>query len=135
MADLTITGTVKVVSGTPPVLLAGEDLGQGVPFYLDDAVTPNVIRKADANVLATSRVNGITVAEALSGQYIPVIQGGQIDLGTTVIVLCKQYVLSHTTGKIKPIEDLASGEYVTYLFFSDTATPTLNIRSWGVAVP
>jgi hypothetical protein len=140
-ADVLMPASDTVINNAPVPYLTGEDFGTAVPFYLDSSAPPFVVRKADANDPVKSKVVGVTVNQAKAGQLVlglapPPTGTGKAKLTFNVgvgLVKGKQYVLSHTTGKIKPIEDLATGDYPFYLFYAESTTVvTLNFTDLGI---
>ena len=119
MADLAITvADVDALAGEEANADCGSvSLDQGDAIYLD---SDRLAQKCDANAAATSVCDGICLNAAEPGQPVRYLKpgvtqiGSNIDLGATLDV-GKQYVLSENAGKIKPVEDLNTGEYVTYL--------------------
>jgi hypothetical protein len=104
---------------------------QGQPGYRH--TTDGKHYKADANdTAAKAVVAGIFLTPAPTDGYAVLAKSGPVDLGATLAV-GKMYVLSHTLGAIKPIEDLASTHYVTLLgVASTTSRLELEVDATGV---
>jgi len=74
---------------------------------------------ADASALATSRVAGIALNGASSGQPLTILTEGNITIGATVAV-GTIYVLSAAAGKIAPDADIVTSEFITILGVATT---------------
>lgn len=122
MADLSITAA-NVAKGTNAVTAtgtAGATITAGQPLYAD----PNAsftLKPAQATSATASKVIGISLHAALSGQPVTYLTGGQYNPGATLTVGII-YALSATAGAIAPNADLASTNYVTKLGIALTAS-------------
>lgn len=141
MADLTQTPANVAVGSNIAVTLvvAGEAIVQGEPVYRSSL--DSYYYKADADAEASADVKGIAVTPAgASGDRFVLAanksgQTGDINLGAT-LTQGETYVVSTNSGKIAPIGDLTTGDYVTYLGVASSST-ILKLRSnaTGVAKP
>ena len=138
MADLTITDANVVADSStsgvsqPTVGTCGPvALTPMMPVYQDGGVW----KKADANGNATrAQATAVTLNSASPGQPVALLSGGGLNPGATVVV-GKQYVVSHNSGKVAPVDDLITADYVWYLGFADTASHlVLNIGAQGALV-
>lgn len=136
-ADLSITAAnvakstnAQTASGT-----AGETITAGQPVYLDTTVTPNVLKKADANDSLKYNAVGIALHASLASQPLTYQTGGDITIGATTAV-GTIYMVSPTAGGIMPSADNASGNYSCVLGIAiSTTVIRLNIFTGDVAVP
>lgn len=116
MADLVITASQVVPSTNARFQTgdAGEALTAGMPAYRKTA--DRKWYKADADAVDSAEAAGIVVCDAAAGQRVFVQDDGDLVLGAAAApVAGETYVVSATAGKIAPIADLASGDYVTHL--------------------
>ncbi len=74
---------------------------------------------ADDSTAALAAVIGIALHGASSGQPIEYQTGGRIDIGATLDI-GKHYVLS-TAGGIAPVDDIAGGEFASYIGWAEDA--------------
>lgn len=135
MADLSITAA-SVVPGTgarTATGTAGETLTAGQPIYLKSA--DSRLWRADANASAATAVaKGIALHGASAGQPLTYVTSGDLNPGATATV-GKLYVVSANAGGIAPVDDLASGHYVTVLGIGTTSTNiAVGVKSYGVAL-
>ena len=122
MSDLTITAaSVKAVAGSiNSTGTSGQTITAGQAVYRD--ATDNKIKLADANSsLAVAAAVGISLHGSAADQPIDWVQGGDIDLGAT-LVPGTIYVASGTAGGIAPSADIASGWWVTTLGVATSAS-------------
>jgi hypothetical protein len=114
VADLTIA-SADVVSGAAAAFtqgIAGEVIDAGEWCYLD--ATTHTYKLATANgVQALAEGVGMAVNSAAAlGQALRLQKGGQVAVGGTVVV-GQLYLVSTTAGKLRPVSDLASGQWVS----------------------
>ena len=130
MADLTIAGTVKKVSGSTVTDrgVAGVTISAGKSLY-KDLTNSDKLALADADTEAASIFEGIALHDAVADQPIEYATGGLLDMGTTVVVIGQSYVVSTTAGGIAPYGDLASGDYPSHIGFGKTATRIEIVRN------
>ena len=128
MADITVTATsvtkdttagANVQTGSG---IAGETITAGQPLYLDTSVTPNVLKKADANAsVLTKEVVGIALNGGSVNQVITYVKSGRVNIGATMTAGAS-YFLSATAGGICPVGDLATGMWNVLLGTAYSAT-------------
>ena len=126
MADLTITAAnVKLKNSGPwSSGVAGEAIAQGEPVYQ----ASGLLYRADNNDGAVKAAAvGIALMPASTGQtFIYARPGAQIDIGATLAVT-ETYIVSANVGKVAPIGDLATGNFLTILGVA-TAASTLLVQ-------
>lgn len=128
MADLSITAAdVALVDGVTRHGTAGATIAAG------DAVRVTggeVLLASDASAAAAA-CTGVALNAASDGQPVAYQESGTIDMGATVAV-GKVYVLS-TDGGIAPVDDIATGEYITVIGVGvTTANIKLGLNASGV---
>jgi len=129
MADLTITAASVVSYGTTSVGTAGATITAGQVVRLNTSLQL-VLASDDSSTNAS--IAGIALHGASSGQPLTYHVKGSIDVGATLSV-GKIYVVS-TSGGIAPVDDIAGGEYVTFLGVATAANRLLvNVTKSGVA--
>jgi len=122
------------VTGNTATVTAGATLTAGMPVYKDTA-DANEHKAGDNDVAASAEIEGVTLNGASDGQPVEIQTDGTIAIGATVTI-GETYVLSSTSGKIAPVGDLASDDYVTHIGVGvTTARIELNIKAFGVQVP
>lgn len=136
MADLSITatGVVKGVGAKTKTTIAGAAVTAGQALYID-AADENKGKLADTDhaTAAVRVLAGIALNNAASGQPVTYQYKGRLTIGATVAV-GKIYVLSDTAGGIKPVDDLAAGDYTSVLGIAISTTEIdINIQNGGVA--
>ena len=139
MADIVpVVADVDLINGLTEEQPAGVDIDQGDFVYLD---SNREWQKTDANALVSSACDGMALNAAKAGQPLSVAKPGvtqnatNVDLGATLAVT-KTYVLSENAGKIKPVEDINTGEYVTYVGAAITAANlSFQVHQTGVTAP
>jgi hypothetical protein len=134
MADLSITAAnVAYVSGGNGVKkkgIAGGTITAGMPLYVIAATGKLGIAANTSAVLA--ECVGIAMNSASDNQPVNYQDGGTINPGATVGV-GKLYVLS-AAGLISPVDDVTTGDFVTYLGAGITAaTFEINLHPLAVA--
>lgn len=119
MAAIAVTAAQVVASTDPSRLtraVGGEDLATGDFAYRDSSTGQYL--KADADTLVASQATHVVVGEnAAAGQPI-VLQDldGDVTLGAGAAMTVGVPLFVHTTaGKVGPIGDLATGDFVTYV--------------------
>lgn len=118
MTDLVITAADVAAQGG-----AGTSSGTAAAtITAGDALAKNssgaLVLASDASATLAAVV-GIALHAASSGQPIKYQTSGRIDLGATLAV-GKHYVLS-TDGAIAPVDDIAGGEYASYIGWAEDA--------------
>jgi hypothetical protein len=132
MAAITVTAASvarvdgEVVNG----YLAGATITAGMAVYVDSAGAVQIGTNAtSAGSGVGAQLVGIALNGGASGQPIAILKpGGTVNIGDTVAV-GKQYCLG-TAGGIIPVDDIATGEYITTIGVGITAA---NIKT-GVNV-
>lgn len=119
MVDLTITAASVAAQGG-----AGINSGTAAAsITAGDALAKNssgaLVLASDASATLAA-VCGIALHAAASGQPIKYQTSGRINLGATLAV-GKHYVLS-TDGGIAPVDDIAGGEFASYIGWAEDAT-------------
>lgn len=133
MADITVTPADVELQGSAniDVKQAGETVTRGEAVYLK---SDGKYWLADAAATTTAAVKGIALTSGVADQEIAVVLSGKIDLGATLTV-GQVYVLSGNAGKIAPIGDTPSGEYLSILGVATAADELdVDIDNTGVAV-
>lgn len=135
MADLTQTAAnVGIGSDTEFIRVqVGEAVTQGQPGYRGAS---NKWYQTDANLsAAAAAAEGVFLTPASTDGYAIVAVGGDVNLGATLVV-GETYAVSRTKGKICPIGDLTTGDYVTHLGVAkSTSLMPLNPQPSGVPKP
>lgn len=139
MADLNITAA-NVVAGAGAQTktgTAGATIPAGDIVYLD-TVTTGKWQLADGDA-ATAAARGQTgsfgmaLNSASLNQPLVVQTAGPVTVGS-VLTAGAAYYLSDTPGKLCPLADLATGDYVTLLGLAASATVlNLDVQYSGVA--
>lgn len=120
MADITITAAnVKLVTGTKAEETAGEAMSAGTWIYKD--ATSKKMFKADCTNASKDEVAGMTLttADAADAPVVFAKDGAEIDVGS-VVTKAESYILSEA-GKMAPVADLASSDYLTQLCYGKDA--------------
>lgn len=129
MADLTITAANVVSYGTTSIGTAGATITAGQVVRLNTSL--QLVLASDDSATNAS-IAGIALHGASSGQPLAYHVKGSIDVGATLSV-GKVYVVS-TSGAICPVDDIASGEYITILGVATASNRLLvNVTKSGVA--
>lgn len=138
MADLTQTTANVVTHATSKnqldVGVAGEALSEGMPVYKASDQKWYKAIASDTSVKAGEYSIRITATPSAPDGKVVLQKEGDIELGATLTV-GETYVVSATSGKICPIGDLVSTNYVTYLgIATTTAKLTLDLKYTGAQV-
>jgi hypothetical protein len=126
MADISQTPVNVRLRSVGPFgsAVAGETLVQGEPFYFSNSAG---MRSRSSGTVSQARVDGIVLTPATVGQtFLYAIPGSSVDVGATLTV-AQVYIVSANVGKIAPIGDLATTNYLTVLGVA-TTTSTLLFR-------
>lgn len=141
MADLTQTAANVAVGDLTGVQLvtAGEAITQGMPVYRKSL--DGYYYQTDADAADTADVAGIAVtpAGASADKFVLATNRSRgtadVNLGAT-LTQGETYVVSSNKGKIAPISDLTTGDYVSYIgVASSTSILKLKTNATGVAKP
>ena len=119
MADLTITAAnVDWVSGSKSTKDAAETIAVGDCVYDTGSSTYGV---ASNGAAAKDSVVGIALNAATAAHPVTIAEtGAGVGFGA-ILTVGEMYVLS-ATGKISPIGDKASSDYVSYIGYGDTTS-------------
>lgn len=135
MADLTQTAAnVGIGSDTEVIRVqVGEAVAQGQPGYRGAS---NKWYQTDADLsAAAAAAEGVFITPAATDGHSLLAVSGDVNLGATLTV-GETYVVSVTKGKICPIGDLNTGDYVTHLGVAkSTSLISLNPQISGVPKP
>ncbi len=120
MADLVIT-PANVLEGTQArkqTRTAGAVITQGDSVYVDTSGQMQAALKGvDA---ASAAAVGIALNSAESGQPVTFQSGGELDVGSTLVV-GETYVVGAAAGGIAPVADVISTEFATILGIATAA--------------
>ena len=122
MADLSIT-PANVVRGANSVTTfgtAGTTITAGETVYLSP--TTNQYLLAQANGSTTTSVAGIALNSASDNQPLQVLTGGDYVCGGTPVVGGTYMLAADNPGKIAPVADITTGNYVTFLGIATSST-------------
>lgn len=137
MADLVLTATAIVKTATTKVeygMFAGEAIIAGEVVYRDPSLGTVFKADADSATAAARTVRGFALNGGGIGQPIAVAYGGSLTIGA-VMTKGLVYCLSDVAGKIRPVADNASGDFVSLLgVASSTSVLDININNSGVSV-
>jgi hypothetical protein len=124
-----VTTSTDLRSGT-----SGGSITAGMPIYIDTGDS-NKLKACQANTANTANCSGIALTGSSSGQPIRYVAGPcNINLGATLAVGQSYYVSANTAGKIWPVSDLTTNNYVTFLGVATNASNlSLQILNTGTA--
>jgi len=122
MSNLSITAASVQVASTVRLSrgVAGAAIAAGDALYVDTSDS-NKLKLAIATSAAAAVFAGIATHAALAGQPVQYIPAGAITIGAT-LVIGTVYVVSATAGKICPVADLVSGNYLTIIGMPSSTT-------------
>lgn len=125
MADLVITAAnvLDAAGAETKIRTAVAAMVQGEAYYLDSTTSPaDQARLSDADASdAASVCDGVALSACAAGQKFVGLEGGGIDLGTT-LTIGETYVVSSVAGKIAPIADLGNPERLTIIGYADSTS-------------
>lgn len=133
MADLAITAAdvQKGSASSETSGTAGGTITAGMPVYKSSA---GQILAALADTAEHAAVIGVATNSASSGQTVSYVTRGSLTV-STVLTIGTVYVLSATSGKIAPVADLGSGDFVTILGVATTTSSlAVGINASGIAI-
>ena len=135
MADLSITAA-NVIAGTSAQTEAGTSgttITAGDSVYL--ATDDNKFYTTNTNSAVNASVRGMALNNASANQPVDVLTEGDVNPGATVAI-GTIYVVSSSSGKIRPSADMLSGNFVAVVGIGTTASniKILPIIS-GVSLP
>lgn len=138
MADLTQTtanvATHALNKNQLDLGVAGEALSEGMPVYKGTDQKWYKAIASDTDVKSGLYDIMITVSPSATDGKVILQKQGDVDLGATLAV-GETYVVSATSGKICPIGDLVSTNYVTYLGIASTTSKlTMDLKATGTQV-
>ena len=118
MTDLTITAADVLAQGGANIAdgVAAATITAGQALVKDSS--GQLILASDASAVLAAVV-GVALHAALTGQPIKYQTSGRVDLGAT-LAIGKHYVLS-TAGAIAPVDDIAGGEFASYIGWAEDA--------------
>ena len=130
--DLVITDTnVTIAKGIAQFAVAAATIVRGVSLY----VSATGLDLTDADVVGTAKFAGIALSDGAVGQFITYLPSGSINVGA-VLTVGVVYVVSTGAGKIAPLADLATGDFLTIIGVATTTSKlTLHSLITGVALP
>lgn len=137
MADFSIIAT-NVVSPTKvprTVGIAGETITAGQAIYKKSADSKYYKAQCDGTA-EEAQVAGIAINGATAGQSVTFVSSGDLTMGSAFAAAGKTVVASATAGGIAPIGDLTTGNYLTIVGYTKSAT-VIEVKPEirGVTVP
>ena len=130
MADLSITASA-VLPGANAALAAGTagaSIAAGDVVYLASATKKWMLADADGVTAEARKAVGIALNSAALNQPIDIVTGGDVTLGS-VLTAGQGIYLSDEPGKMCPLADLTTGDYVCLLGLAKSATVlTLDVQ-------
>lgn len=136
MADLTITAA-SVIAGADAAResgTAGATVAAGDVVYLASATKKWMLADADSATAEARKAIGIALNGAALNQPVDVLTGGDVTLGA-VLTAGTSYFLSDEPGKICPLADLATGDYVCLLGLAkSTSVLTVDVQFPNVSL-
>ena len=136
MTDITIT-PANVVSGSNASIAsgtAGEAITAGDVVYLASATKKFMLEDADSVTAEARKAIGIALNGASLNQPVDVLTGGDITLGA-VLTPGQAAYLSDEPGKMCPLADLATGDYVCMLGLAKSSSIlTVDVQFPNVAL-
>jgi len=113
MSDVAFAaGDVSIGAGADVVqAVAGEGVGPFQPV----TVGGGVAWLGSSAAAASAAVTGLTGESSADGQPVAVVTEGEITITTAPFVAGVTYALSPNVGKVSPLSDLASDDFVTIL--------------------
>lgn len=134
MADLSVTAaSVQLMSSanTQRVQAGEAGITQGMSVYMDTADSDKW-KKCINTSAAAALAGGIALTPAGDDEYFLIVTSGKVDLGATLAV-GEVYGVSDTAGKIRPVVDDGTGDFVTILGVATAADALdVQIRASGV---
>jgi hypothetical protein len=121
------------------LVTAGEAITQGQPVYRSSAESKYYLADADTETMAEALGIAVTPASADGDRFVVARNrsgaDADIELGAT-LSQGETYVVSSNVGKIAPVGDLTTGDYVTYLGTASSASVLkMRINATGVSKP
>lgn len=125
MADLSITAAnVRLATALAQVVVlrVSEIVDAGEVVYKNG----DKYSLADASAQATAAASYVALTNGVADGFIVAVKTGLVYVGTSALTKGVQYVVSATAGKIAPIGDLSTGDYITHVGVAAT-TDTLYV--------
>lgn len=125
MADLSITAAnVRLATSLAQVVVlqVSEAVDAGEVVYKNG----QKYSLADASASGTAAASYLALTSGVTDGYIVALKTGLVYTGTSSLTKGVQYVVSATAGKIAPIGDLGTGDYITHVGVAN-ATDTLYV--------
>jgi hypothetical protein len=135
MAVITITpaNAIKGTGAVTAIVTAGEALSAG--FWVYKKASDSLYYKADADDAAKDDVAGMVLGDAAANQEVVLQSNGVVAVGA-VLTVDEIYVLSGTLGKMFPLGDLSTGQYLTILGPAlTTSTLDFHLKTTSIAAP
>lgn len=136
MADITITASAVLPGANASVSqgTAGETIAAGDVVYLASATKKFMLADADSVTAEARKAIGIALNGASLNQPVDVLTGGDITLGA-VLTPGQAVYLSDEPGKMCPLADLATGDYVCMLGLAKSSSIlTVDVQFPNVAL-
>lgn len=122
MTDLSPVAASVVWDGKKETGRAGATVARGQLVY-KDTTDNNDLKLADADVLASSIVEGVALNDAGDGQPLEYGYGeGTLTVGGTGVSVGATYALSTSAGGIAPESDLSTGDYMSFVGIGATTS-------------
>lgn len=136
MAAITFTpASLLRSSGPTKIRVAGEALVQGAFYYIK--ASDNKAYNAVNTSVAAASVDGVAlVAATAAGQQFIGQEGGELAVGSALLVLGKAYAVSATAGKCIAVDELVNPAYISGVGYPmTTSTLKLAFCASGAQVP
>jgi len=134
MADVSYTASQVLASDSAPYKegICGETIAAGDWLYLK--ASDSRLWKADASTADKAAVVGCALNGGAAGQPVRYHSGN--DLTLAGMTAGSVYCVSDTAGKIRPVADAGTGDFMTIVGGAKSATNlSVQIHALGVAVP
>lgn len=136
MADYTITAANVVPNSTSGNIgVAGEAIAAGECVY--KKTSDGLYYKAQRDGTAEeANVAGIAVCSCSANQPFVFLGGGTLACGSAFSAAGATISVSANAGKLAPIGDVGTGDFISIVGFSESATVLrININATGIEVP
>jgi len=131
MADIIVTAT-SVLPGTGTLIQGtlGATVTAGQIVYLNSTTYSLAL----SDTAAHAAWSGVALNGGASGQPVQIQTTGTYTAGGTVSI-GKIYVVSATAGGVRPVDDIAGGEFISVFGIGTSATviQMIDVRNSGVA--
>lgn len=126
MADYSVTpGNVVPTAALKTTLIAGEAIDAGELIYKKASDSKAYLAQIDGTEEEADAI-GIAVVSAGTGQPVVYQTSGPLAMGSVFTAAGAVVMASRTAGKLAPIADLSTSDFLTLVGWSTSAT-TLNI--------